>query len=150
MKWWVESDVKTPNLPLSLRFKGSTLTDSPFLASSQLTTSIRWSCSCTVLVYVVIHFCDSMWSVRVDANMCRLFNSLFISNYQEGVTGRCNTTTSLCMSQTRTRDFHRYMSWSFRVQWLKARCCRQGRLNSIIDPRQNSTLGPYLHNHSQE
>jgi hypothetical protein len=23
MKWWVESDFKAPNLPLSLRFKGS-------------------------------------------------------------------------------------------------------------------------------
>jgi hypothetical protein len=22
-KWWVESDIKTPNLPLSLRLKGS-------------------------------------------------------------------------------------------------------------------------------
>jgi hypothetical protein len=31
-----------------------------FLASSQLTTSIHWSCYCTAHVYVVIHFCDSM------------------------------------------------------------------------------------------
>jgi hypothetical protein len=28
--------------------------------------------------------------------------------------------------------------------------CRQGRPNSIIDPRQSSVLGHYLHSHSQE
>ena len=29
-KWWVESDFKAPNLPLSLRFKGSALTITVF------------------------------------------------------------------------------------------------------------------------
>jgi len=31
-------------------------TDSTFLASSQLTTSIHWPCYCNVDVYVVIYF----------------------------------------------------------------------------------------------
>jgi hypothetical protein len=29
-KWWVESDFKAPNLPLSLRFKGSAVTVTVF------------------------------------------------------------------------------------------------------------------------
>ena len=29
-KWWVESDLKAPNLPLSLRFKGSSVTITVF------------------------------------------------------------------------------------------------------------------------
>jgi hypothetical protein len=29
-KWWVESDIKAPNLPLSLRFKGSAVTITVF------------------------------------------------------------------------------------------------------------------------
>jgi hypothetical protein len=29
-KWWVESDFKAPNLPLSLRFKGSAVTITVF------------------------------------------------------------------------------------------------------------------------
>jgi hypothetical protein len=35
------------------------------------------------------------------------------------------------------------------ISWI-CRWRMQGRLNSIIDPRQNSALGHYLHNHSQE
>ena len=30
-KWWVESDIKSPNLPLSLRLKGSAVTITLFI-----------------------------------------------------------------------------------------------------------------------
>jgi hypothetical protein len=33
-----------------------------FLTSSQVITSIRWLCYCTVHVYIVIHFSDCVWS----------------------------------------------------------------------------------------
>jgi hypothetical protein len=42
-----------------------------FLANSRLTTSVYWPCYCTIHVYVVIHFCDSMWSFCVQTNLCR-------------------------------------------------------------------------------
>ena len=48
-------------------------TDSTFLASSQLTMSIHWPCYCTVHDYVVIHSCNSMWSLWVEANLCSFF-----------------------------------------------------------------------------
>jgi hypothetical protein len=38
--------------------------------SSKLTMSIHWPCKCTVHVYIVILFCDSMWSFWVEANLC--------------------------------------------------------------------------------
>jgi hypothetical protein len=49
-----------------------------FITADQLTSnwkikSIHWPCYCTVHVYVVIHFCDSMWSFWVEANLCRFF-----------------------------------------------------------------------------
>ena len=44
-----------------------------FLASCLFTTSIHWPCYCTVHVYLVIHFCDSMWSFWVAANLWRFF-----------------------------------------------------------------------------
>ena len=54
--------------------------NSTFLASSQLTMSIHWPWYCTVYIYVVIHFCDSMWSFWVQGNLCRFFlYCLFIS-----------------------------------------------------------------------
>ena len=37
------------------------ITITPFTSSSQLTTSIHWSCYCTVHVFV-IDFCDNIWS----------------------------------------------------------------------------------------
>jgi hypothetical protein len=46
--------------------------------------------------------------------LCHKFRSTF----------RKDTTTSVCLFQTRTRDFHRYMSWYFCVQWFKVRGCR--------------------------
>ena len=52
-------------------------TYSTFLASSQLTTNIHWSCYCTLLIYVVLHFCDIMWSIWFDTNLCRFFK-LFV------------------------------------------------------------------------
>ena len=46
-----------------------------FWASSPLTTSIHRSRYCTVHIYVVIRFYDSMSSFLVEANMCRFFLS---------------------------------------------------------------------------
>jgi hypothetical protein len=47
--------------------------DCIFLASSRVAMSIHWLCYCTVHVYVVILFCDSMWSFWVEANFVLLF-----------------------------------------------------------------------------
>ena len=62
------------------------------LASSQLTMSIHWPCNCTVHVYIVIHFYDSMWSFWVEVNLCRAFictvyclEDLFIKRWRVGI-----------------------------------------------------------------
>ena len=44
-------------------YDGATL-----LVSSHFTTSIH----CTIRVFVVNHFCDGVWSLLVEANLCRL------------------------------------------------------------------------------
>jgi hypothetical protein len=87
--------------------------NSTFLASSQLTMSIHWPWYCTVYVYVVIHFCDSMWSFWVQGNLCRFFFILFV--YICVVIGdpiirdevwnsihQFNPVTFMCLSQART------------------------------------------------
>ena len=51
-------------------------TDFIFLASSQLTTSIHWPWYCTGHVFVVIYFCESMWSFWVES--VQVFYCLFI------------------------------------------------------------------------
>ena len=53
-----------------LNSNGLWRTYSTFLASSQLVKSIHLHCYCTVHIYVVIHFCDSMWSFWVETNIC--------------------------------------------------------------------------------
>jgi len=55
-------------------------TDSTFLASSQLITSIHWPCHCSAHVYVAIHFCDSVRSFWVEANLCRFLLFLLLPN----------------------------------------------------------------------
>jgi hypothetical protein len=35
--------------------------------------SIHWPCYCTVHDYAVIHSCNSMWSLWVEANLCSFF-----------------------------------------------------------------------------
>ena len=64
-------------------------------ASGQLTTSILWSFNCTIHVYVLIHFCDSMWSSWEEGDLHMCFSHLFLSvlllaiqlQYQEGMVG---------------------------------------------------------------
>ena len=51
-----------------LNSNGLWRTYSTFLASSPLVKSVHLHCYCTVHIYVVIHFCDSMWSFWVEAN----------------------------------------------------------------------------------
>jgi len=48
-------------------------TNATFLTSSQLTKIIHWPCCCTVPAYIAIHFCGSMWSLWVEAGLCRVF-----------------------------------------------------------------------------
>ena len=67
------------------------------LASSQLTTSIHWSCYCYIHVYVVIYFWDtkkcSMWYYLAEANLCWFFivclniYCCWRSSYKEGRVG---------------------------------------------------------------
>ena len=52
---------------------------STFLVHSQLTTCIHWTWYCTVLVYVVIHFCDSLRCFGMKVNMC-MFHKLDSTN----------------------------------------------------------------------
>ena len=57
-------------------------TDFIFLASSQLTTSIHWPWYCTGHVFVVIYFCESMWSFWVDVNLAMfLLSCIFVRVY---------------------------------------------------------------------
>ena len=39
---------------------------------------IHWPCYCTVHVYVVINFCDSIWSFWVEASLCRFFFIIYL------------------------------------------------------------------------
>ena len=55
---------------------------------SHLTTNIHWLCYYTVNGYVIIIVCDSVWSSRVEAHVCRFFVCLYLycrwsSNYQQ-------------------------------------------------------------------
>jgi hypothetical protein len=52
-------------------YAGATL-----LVSSQFTTSIHWPYNCTIRVFVVNHFCDGVWSLLVEANLCRVSLSI--------------------------------------------------------------------------
>jgi hypothetical protein len=45
------------------------------LTSSQVTTSIRWLCYCTVHVYIVIHFSDCVWSFEWK----RIYGGVFLN-----------------------------------------------------------------------
>ena len=48
---------------------------------SSIVTTIHCPCywrHCTVHIYVVIHFCDSMWSFRVKVNQCRFLLFIYI------------------------------------------------------------------------
>ena len=49
----------------------------PSKVSQLLTTGIHCPC-CTLHIYVVIHWCDSVWSFWVNANLCQLCYRLFI------------------------------------------------------------------------
>ena len=53
-------------------------TDSAFIANSQLTTRIHWPCLCTVHVFGVIYFCDSILSLGMEANVSMFCSRLFI------------------------------------------------------------------------
>jgi hypothetical protein len=44
---------------------------STFVSDLALTMSIHWSCYCTVHVYVILYFCESMWYFLVEANLYR-------------------------------------------------------------------------------
>jgi hypothetical protein len=67
-----------------LKSKGLSPTYSTFLVSShdQLTTNIHWPWYWTVHVYVVIHFCDRVWSFRAEASLCKVFCRLFVYMFQ--------------------------------------------------------------------
>jgi len=81
--------------------------------------SIHWPCYCTVYVHVVNHFCDSMWSFWVEANLC-LYMYCSLDDIQlsreEGwdPINRFNPTTFLCLSLVICRGL-------FCVQWIKMR-----------------------------
>ena len=85
-------------------------TDSTFLAGCQLTTSIHWSCYCTVHVYVVFHFWDSIiCGLFVETNLFRFLVHLFIYVLLMEIQlswdsiNRLYSATFLCLSQA--------MSW---------------------------------------
>jgi len=77
-----------------------------------LTISIHWPSYCTVHAYVVFHFCDSMWSLWVEANLCRFFYRLFIYVWSLAIQlsrgerwdpiNRFNPAPFLCLSQAKT------------------------------------------------
>jgi hypothetical protein len=53
-KWWVESDCKAPNLPLSLRFKGSAVTITVFKYRNKISK---------IVYQTMLHFSESSrWS----------------------------------------------------------------------------------------
>jgi hypothetical protein len=103
-------------------------TDSTFLASSQLTTSIHWPCYCTIHVYVVIHICD-MLSFWVETNLfrfcfklcvyiCIVVEDLII---KEGVRIPFTDLTRHIFVLVFRQDlnFQRHMSWSLCVCCLR-------------------------------
>jgi len=47
---------------------------------SQLTKNIHCPCYCTVHLYVVIHYCDSMWSFLVEANLYIFFYRIAVED----------------------------------------------------------------------
>jgi hypothetical protein len=78
---------------ISCAFNELYLTESTFLDGRQSTTSIHWPCYCNVQVYIVNHFCNSMWSFWVEAICAGLLIVLLYiycrwrSPYQEGRVG---------------------------------------------------------------
>ena len=56
-------------------------THSTFLASNQLTTCIHWFTDSVIVLsmFGVIHFCDIVWSVRVDAILTYFVRYFLIS-----------------------------------------------------------------------
>jgi hypothetical protein len=101
--------------------KGHWPTFSTFLASRQLTMSIHWPCYCTVHVYVVIQYCDNMWSFWVEAILCGIFivclymYCLWRSNYQNGWELEShlpvNLTTFCVLVPSQHLDFQRHIIW---------------------------------------
>jgi len=47
-------------------------------ANSGITCNIYWLCYYTVHVFVIIHFCDSMWLFWVEANMYCFLSFVYI------------------------------------------------------------------------
>jgi hypothetical protein len=41
----------------------------PCYCSSQLNMNFHWPCYCNVHIFVVIHFCDSVWSFWLEADI---------------------------------------------------------------------------------
>jgi hypothetical protein len=89
------------------------------LARSQLTTNSHWPCYCTLHVYAVVHFTDSMWSFWVETNLYRWFLIICLymhcgwrSSYQEGKVGISSTPPYFCAWI--------YLMF-FHVQWFKVR-----------------------------
>jgi hypothetical protein len=106
---------------------------STILARGYLTWRIQQAIvsSCTVNVYVVINFCDSVWYLWLEANLCQFFICSFVClfvclylychwrsrniRYQEcqrllDLINRFDAATLLSLSKSWNLDFHRHMS----------------------------------------
>ena len=86
---------------------------------------LHWPCYCTVQIFVVIHFCASMWYFRVKANLCRFF-LMFIYIYiciaigdpvikREWLRSHFNPATFLVSVPSQDLDFQHHMSCLFLV-----------------------------------
>ena len=79
-----------------------------------MTTSTYWPCYCIVQRYVVIHFCDSMWFVRVESYLRWIcFYHLFISVFPLEIQVSLTALTPPHFYSCPGLDFQRHMSWSF-------------------------------------
>jgi hypothetical protein len=95
--------------------------------ASSIVTTIHCPCywrHCTVHIYVVIHFCDSVCSYRVEENLCRFFYRLlmYVLEIQLHVLRRKVVLPLISLTPpyfipvpNQDLDFHRHMSWSFFV-----------------------------------
>ena len=84
-------------------------------------------CYCTMLVYVLFHLCNSVWSFWMKANLCRIIFTVCLylycywrSIYQEGYPfNRIKSTTFSCLSQARIWIFNVTCLCLYCVKWFE-------------------------------
>ena len=105
-----------------------------FLDSSQLTTSIHWSCYCIVHVYAVISFLFIECGLLSGSQSVQVFHYLFMSVVSgNGIPFTGLTPPPFCSCPKKDLDFQRRMSWSFCVVWVFFFCGERHTFHHMLN-----------------